>query len=50
MILIVFPCLTPVTYALPKYLIFDRIGIANSHIGVILAHATFNLVSEDGFR
>jgi hypothetical protein len=44
------PCLTPAAYALPKYLIFDRIGIANSHIGVILAHATFNLMSEDGFR
>jgi multiple sugar transport system permease protein len=34
----------PIAYALPMYLIFDRIGIANSHIGVVLAHATFNLV------
>ena len=34
----------PIAYALPMYLIFDRIGIANSHIGVILAHSTFNLV------
>ena len=34
----------PIAYALPMYLIFDRIGIANSLIGVILAHATFNLV------
>lgn len=34
----------PVAYAVPMYLIFDRIGIANSYIGLILAHATFNLV------
>jgi len=34
----------PVAYALPMYLIFDRIGIANSHIGLVLAHTTFNLV------
>lgn len=34
----------PIAYALPMYLIFDRIGIANSYIGLILAHATFNLV------
>ncbi|MDH3689219.1 MAG: carbohydrate ABC transporter permease [Gammaproteobacteria bacterium] len=34
----------PIAYALPMYLIFDRFGIANSHIGLILAHATFNLV------
>jgi len=34
----------PIVYALPMYLIFDRIGIANSHIGVILAHSTFSLV------
>lgn len=34
----------PVAYALPMYLIFDRIGLVNTHWGVILAHATFNLV------
>jgi multiple sugar transport system permease protein len=34
----------PIAYALPMYLIFDRLGLANSQIGVILAHATFNLV------
>ena len=34
----------PVAYALPMYLIFDRLGLANSHIGLILAHTTFNLV------
>ena len=34
----------PIAYALPMYLIFDRIGIANSYLGVALAHATFNLV------
>ena len=34
----------PIAYALPMYLIFDKLGIANSHIGLILAHATFNLV------
>jgi len=34
----------PVAYALPMYLIFDRMGLANSHTGLILAHTTFNLV------
>jgi len=34
----------PVAYALPMYLIFQAFGLANSHFGVILAHATFNLV------
>ncbi len=34
----------PIAYALPMYLIFDKLGMANSHIGLILAHATFNLV------
>jgi len=34
----------PIAYALPMYLIFDKLGLANSHVGLILAHATFNLV------
>ena len=34
----------PVAYALPMYLIFDRLGLANTYAAVILAHATFNLV------
>lgn len=34
----------PVAYALPMYLVFRQLGIGQSYIGVILAHATFNLV------
>ncbi len=34
----------PVAYALPMYLIFNALGLINSYVGVILAHATFNLV------
>jgi multiple sugar transport system permease protein len=34
----------PIAYALPMYLVFDKIGLANTHFGLILAHATFNLV------
>ena len=34
----------PVAYALPMYLIFSSMGLVNSYIGVIFAHATFNLV------
>ena len=34
----------PIAYALPMYLIFDRLGLSNSHFGLILAHTTFNLV------
>ncbi|HLB07669.1 MAG TPA: carbohydrate ABC transporter permease [Alphaproteobacteria bacterium] len=34
----------PVAYALPMYLVFDRLGLVNTHMGVVLAHATFNLV------
>ncbi len=34
----------PVAYALPMYLIFNELGLINTHAGVILAHATFNLV------
>ena len=34
----------PVAYALPMYLIFRELGLVNTYAGVILAHATFNLV------
>ena len=34
----------PVAYALPMYLIFNELGLSNTYAGVILAHATFNLV------
>lgn len=34
----------PVAYALPMYLVFYKLGILNLNVGVILAHATFNLV------
>ncbi len=34
----------PVAYALPMYLIFKELGLVNTHAGIILAHATFNLV------
>ena len=34
----------PVAYALPMYLVFFKLGLLNLRIGVILAHATFNLV------
>ena len=34
----------PVAYALPMYLIFNSLGLVHSYIGIILAHATFNLV------
>ncbi len=34
----------PVAYALPMYLIFNSMGLVNSYVGVIFAHATFNLV------
>ncbi len=34
----------PIAYALPMYLLFSKIGLLNTHIGVALAHATFNLV------
>ncbi len=34
----------PVAYALPMYLIFNRLGLVNTYAAVILAHATFNLV------
>jgi multiple sugar transport system permease protein len=34
----------PVAYALPMYFLFSRLGLLNTHLGVIIAHATFNLV------
>ena len=34
----------PVAYALPMYLLFFKLGLLNLRLGVILAHATFNLV------
>lgn len=34
----------PVAYALPMYLIFNWLGLVNTHFAVILAHSTFNLV------
>ena len=34
----------PVAYALPMYLLFSKLGMLQSHVGVIIAHATFNLV------
>jgi multiple sugar transport system permease protein len=34
----------PVAYALPMYFLFSNLGLLNTHIGVAVAHATFNLV------
>lgn len=34
----------PVAYALPMYLVFFKLGLINLQAGVILAHATFNMV------
>lgn len=34
----------PAAYGVPMYLILDKLGLTNTHIAVILAHATFNLV------
>ena len=34
----------PVAYALPMYLVFFKLGLLNLQAGVIVAHATFNLV------
>ncbi len=34
----------PVAYALPMYLVFFKLGLLNLQAGVILAHATFNMV------
>jgi multiple sugar transport system permease protein len=34
----------PVAYALPMYFLFSNLELLNTHIGVSVAHATFNLV------
>lgn len=34
----------PVAYALPMYFLFSNLGLLQSHLGVIVAHAAFNLV------
>lgn len=34
----------PIAYALPMYFLFSRLGLLNTHIGVAIAHAAFNLV------
>lgn len=34
----------PIAYALPMYFLFSRMGLLNTHIGVSIAHAAFNLV------
>lgn len=34
----------PVAYALPMYLVFFKLGLLNLQAGVVLAHATFNMV------
>jgi multiple sugar transport system permease protein len=34
----------PVAYALPMYFVFSKLELLNTHIGVSLAHAAFNLV------
>ncbi len=34
----------PVAYALPMYLVFFKLGLTNIQAGVVIAHATFNLV------
>jgi len=34
----------PVAYALPMYFLFSELGLLGTHLGVILAHTTFNLV------
>lgn len=34
----------PITIALPMYIMFGKFGLIDTHIAVILAHTTFNLV------
>jgi multiple sugar transport system permease protein len=34
----------PIAYALPMYFLFSKLGLLNTHIGVSIAHAAFNLV------
>lgn len=34
----------PIAYALPMYFLFAKLGLLNTHLGVSIAHAAFNLV------
>jgi multiple sugar transport system permease protein len=34
----------PIAYALPMYFLYSRLGLLNTHLGVSIAHAAFNLV------
>ncbi len=34
----------PIAYALPMYFLFSELGLLNTHLGVSIAHAAFNLV------
>lgn len=34
----------PIAYALPMYFLFSKLGLLNTHLGVTIAHAAFNLV------
>lgn len=34
----------PIAYALPMYFLYARLGLLNTHLGVSIAHAAFNLV------
>ncbi len=34
----------PIAYALPMYFLFSKLGLLNTHLGVSVAHAAFNLV------
>jgi multiple sugar transport system permease protein len=34
----------PIAFALPMYFLYARLGLLNTHIGVSIAHAAFNLV------
>jgi multiple sugar transport system permease protein len=34
----------PIAYALPMYFLFSQLGLLNTHLGVAIAHAAFNLV------
>lgn len=34
----------PIAFALPMYFLFSKMGLLNTHIGVSIAHAAFNLV------
>ena len=34
----------PIAYALPMYFLFSDLGLLNTHLGVSIAHAAFNLV------